>query len=63
MSSESCERCRVGGVEEGREESSNGRKSGGRSVVNGATTALEEREDVSFVLSEEFVGGVVRLGA
>ena len=31
-------------------------------MVNGATTALEERENVSFVLSEEFVGGVVRLG-
>ena len=63
MSSESCESCRVGGVEEGGEESCNGRKRGGRGVVDGATTAFEEREDVGFVLGEEFVCGVKRLSA
>ena len=53
-------RC-VGGVEEGSEETCNGRKRGGRGVVDRATTAFEDWENVSFVLREEFLGGVVGL--
>ena len=41
-------------MEKRREESCNGRKGRGGGVVNGATTAFEEREDVGFILREEF---------
>ena len=50
-------------MEEGGEESCNRRKRGGRGVVDGATTAFEEGEDVGFVLGKEFVGRVERLSA